>query len=86
MCYDNTYYCYFSGNKGEEKIPLRNALRYFGDGFQISKSLGDRRYWRIPVMDGEFICEDFAYKMKGIGEGNFLILGNNIECVFTQLK
>ena len=71
----------FSGNKGEEKIPLGNALRYFGDGFQISKKLGEKRYWRIPVMDGEFICEDFVYKMKGIGGGNFLILGNNIECV-----
>ncbi len=71
----------FSGNTSEDKIPLGNALRYFGDGFQISKSLGDRRYWRIPVMDGEFICEDFAYKMKGIGGGNFLILGENTECV-----
>lgn len=28
-------------------------------------------------MDGEFICQDYAYESKGIGGGNFLILGNN---------
>ena len=76
----------FAGNIGEDKIPLGNALRYFGDGFQISKKLGERRYWRIPVMDGEFICEDFAYKMKGIGGGNFLILGENIQCVLEAAE
>ena len=32
-------------------------------------------------MDGEFICEEFAYQTKGIGGGNFLILGENIESV-----
>jgi len=71
----------FSGNTGDVKIQLGNALRYFGDGFQISKMIGKKRYWRIPVMDGEFICEEFAYQMKGIGGGNFLILGDNIENV-----
>tara|TARA_B100000963_G_scaffold345269_1_gene349171 strand:+ start:636 stop:1520 length:885 start_codon:yes stop_codon:yes gene_type:complete len=76
----------FSGNKGEDKIPLGNALRYFGDGFQISKNIDNRRFWRIPVMDGEFICEDFAYKMKGIGGGNFLILGENTECVLRAAE
>ena len=69
----------FSGNNGETKIKLGNALRYFGDGYQISKLLGDKRFWRIPVMDGEFMCEDFAYEMKAIGGGNFLILGENRE-------
>ncbi len=76
----------FAGNIGEDKIPLGNALRYFGDGFQISKKLGERRYWRIPVMDGEFVCEDFAYKMKGIGGGNFLILGDNIQYVLEAAE
>ncbi len=71
----------FSGNSGEKKIPLGNSLRYFGDGYQIAKMLGKRRFWRIPVMDGEFLCEDFAYQMNGIGGGNFLILGDNIKSV-----
>ena len=71
----------FSGNISDKKISLGKSLRYFGDGFQISKKVGDKRYWRIPVMDGEFICEEFAYQTKGIGGGNFLILGKDIESV-----
>ena len=34
-------------------------------------------------MDGEFLCEDFAYQMKGIGGGNFLVLGDNLENVLN---
>ena len=71
----------FSGNSGKEKIPLGNALRYFGDGYQIAKVIDDKRYWRIPVMDGEFLCEDYAYQIKGIGGGNFLILGDTMDNV-----
>ena len=76
----------FSGNMSDKKINLGKSLRYFGDGFQIAKKIGDKRYWRIPVMDGEFICEDFAYQMKGIGGGNFLVLGNNIESVLGAVE
>ena len=76
----------FSGNSSADKIPLGNSLRYFGDGYQISKKLDNKRFWRIPVMDGEFICEDFAYQMSGIGGGNFLVLGNNIENVLAAVE
>lgn len=71
----------FSGNSGEKKIKLGNSLRYFGDGYQISKKIGEKRYWRIPVMDGEFICEDYVFEMSGIGGGNFLILGESNRSV-----
>lgn len=67
----------FAGNDGEEKINLGASLRYFGDGFQISKRVGDKRYWRIPVMDGEFLCEEFAYITSAIGGGNIIILGQS---------
>lgn len=67
----------FAGNTGEVKIKLGNSLRFFGDGYQISKKINEKRFWRIPVMDGEFVCEDFAYQMSGIGGGNFLILAKN---------
>ena len=76
----------FSGNMSDKKINLGKSLRYFGDGFQIAKKIGDKRYWRIPVMDGEFICEEYAYQTKGIGGGNFLILGNNIESVLNAAE
>jgi formylmethanofuran--tetrahydromethanopterin N-formyltransferase len=65
----------FAGLEGGASLKLGGALRYFGDGHQISKKLGDRRYWRIPVMDGEFICEDRVGTANAVGGGNFLILG-----------
>lgn len=64
----------FAGIDGEDRLKLGGALRYFGDGFQIAKRFGERRYWRVPVMDGEFICEDTVGLAKGIGGGNLLIL------------
>ena len=54
-------------------LPLGKHLRFFGDGFQKSKRIGDRRYWRIPVMDGEFLVEEACSVAKGVAGGNFLI-------------
>jgi formylmethanofuran--tetrahydromethanopterin N-formyltransferase len=62
---------------GKEWLNLGASLRYFGDGFQISKLIDGKRYWRIPVMEGEFVCEEKAGLMKSIGGGNFLILARD---------
>jgi formylmethanofuran--tetrahydromethanopterin N-formyltransferase len=56
-------------------IQIGGMLRFFGDGFQTSKLLDGKRYWRIPVMDGEFVCEDKFGTVKGVAGGNILILG-----------
>jgi formylmethanofuran--tetrahydromethanopterin N-formyltransferase len=67
--------CY-AGLDGEEALKLGNALRYFGDGWQISKRFGGRRFWRMPVMDGEFLCEATTGLTKqAVGGGNLLIMG-----------
>lgn len=58
----------------DKNIRIGGNLRFFGDGWQASKVLGDRRFWRIPVMDGEFTCEDVFGTVKGVAGGNFLIL------------
>ncbi len=55
-------------------IKIGGNLRFFGDGWQFSKKLEGRRYWRLPVMDGEFTCEDVFGTIKGVAGGNFLIL------------
>ena len=60
-----------------EWLNLGASLRYFGDGYQISKLIDGTRYWRIPVMDGEFVCEEKAGLVKSIGGGNFLILARD---------
>jgi formylmethanofuran--tetrahydromethanopterin N-formyltransferase len=58
-------------------IKVGGKLRRFGDGYQISKLIGDRRFWRVPVMDGEFVCEDEFGTTKAVGGGNILILGES---------
>ncbi len=68
----------FAGIESEDQISLGKHLRYFGDGFQISKVIRDvngmaKRYWRIPVMDGEFLTEETTGMVRAIGGGNFLI-------------
>ncbi len=61
---------------GEARIPLGKTIRYFGDGFQKSKRVGGRRYWRIPVMDGEFLVEHMVHVDKGVGGGNIILQGD----------
>ena len=56
----------------EKRLPLGKSLRYFGDGFQKSKVVGGTRYWRIPVMDGEFFCVESLGIEKGVAGGNII--------------
>src|SRR5438477_7535347 len=70
--------CYNGLPLGKDKtLRVGGNLRFFGDGYQFSKKLDGRRYWRIPVKDGEFTCEDFFGTTKGVAGGNFLILGSS---------
>jgi formylmethanofuran--tetrahydromethanopterin N-formyltransferase len=57
----------------ETKIPLGKKIRFFGDGFQKSKKIAGRRYWRIPVMDGEFLVEDVVGAERGVAGGNIIL-------------
>ena len=64
----------FDGLAGAERtVPLGRSLRYFADGFQASKVIGGQRFWRIPVMEGEFlVCESVGVG-HGVGGGNLVI-------------
>ena len=64
----------FSGFDSGQSIAMGDSIRYFGDGYQIAKRIGDRRFWRIPVMDGEFLCESHTRAQKAVGGGNFLVM------------
>ncbi|MGH8676956.1 MAG: formylmethanofuran--tetrahydromethanopterin N-formyltransferase, partial [Burkholderiales bacterium] len=63
----------YAGIEGEP-INLGKNLRFFGDGYQISKVIGGIRYWRVPVMDGEFLCQETTGMVRAVGGGNFLVL------------
>lgn len=71
----------FSGIEGDPetvtRIGLGKNLRFFGDGYQISKRFGGKRYWRVPVMDGEFLTEETTGMVRAIGGGNFLVLAES---------
>jgi formylmethanofuran--tetrahydromethanopterin N-formyltransferase len=69
--------CY-AGTEGTTRLKVGAGIRIFGDGHQTAKRLGDRRFWRIPVMDGEFVCEHDTGAVEGaVGGGNLLFLGRD---------
>ena len=65
--------CFNGLSDAVETIPLGKHLRFFGDGYQKSKKISADRYWRIPVMDGEFLVEDRAGIAKGVAGGNIIL-------------
>ncbi len=67
----------FNGLAAEKTVAVGGKLRYFGDGFQSSKLIDGRRFWRVPVMDGEFVIEEEFGMQKSVGGGNFLILAES---------
>jgi formylmethanofuran--tetrahydromethanopterin N-formyltransferase len=73
-CATTAVYNGIPGDPGKS-VRIGGQLRYFGDGWQISKQHDGRRFWRIPTMDGEFLCEDSFGTVKGVAGGNLLILG-----------
>jgi formylmethanofuran--tetrahydromethanopterin N-formyltransferase len=78
--------CY-GGLAGEETLKLGSALRFFGDGWQISKRFAGKHYWRVPVMDGEFVCEATTGLTKdAVGGGNLLIMGRSAETTLAAAE
>ena len=68
----------FAGLDGAERLPLGDALRYFGDGWQIAKRFDGKRIWRVPVMDGEFVCDaSTGLTKQAVGGGNLLLLARS---------
>jgi formylmethanofuran--tetrahydromethanopterin N-formyltransferase len=59
----------------DKRFRVGGALRYFGDGWQSSRKIDQKRFWRIPVMDGEFLCEDEFASASAVAGGNLLICG-----------
>jgi formylmethanofuran--tetrahydromethanopterin N-formyltransferase len=68
----------FNGLSADDEVTVGGRLRYFGDGWQASKLLGGRRYWRIPVMEGEFLVEERFGIVEGVGGGNIIILAEDV--------
>ena len=69
----------FNGLTGKRTLNVGSSLRYFGDGFQKKTMVGNRRCWKIPVMEGNFIVEDGFGAMEAVAGGNFMIFAQTQE-------
>jgi formylmethanofuran--tetrahydromethanopterin N-formyltransferase len=63
----------------DETPDVGGQLRFFGDGYQASKLLDGRRYWRVPVMEGEFLVEERFGAVAGVAGGNIIIFARDAE-------
>ena len=68
----------YAGIAEGEAVALGKNLRFFGDGWQTAKVIAGTRYWRIPVMDGEFVAQETtAVTKNAVGGGNLLLLARD---------
>ena len=67
----------FAGLAEGEPVALGKNLRFFGDGWQTAKVIQGVRYWRVPVMDGEFVAQETTAVVKAVGGGNLLLLARD---------
>ncbi len=73
----------YAGLEDGEAVALGKNLRFFGDGWQISKMIDGKRYWRVPVMDGEFVAQETTAVMKAVGGGNLLLLARDTDAALA---
>jgi formylmethanofuran--tetrahydromethanopterin N-formyltransferase len=78
--------CFDGLPEAAERVVVGGALRHFGDRFQSSKFLEGHRYWRIPVMEGEFLVQEAFGVQKAIGGGNFLILAADQDAALAAAE
>jgi formylmethanofuran--tetrahydromethanopterin N-formyltransferase len=72
--------------EADDRGPLGGHIRFFGDGFEKSKVIDGRRFWRIPVMDGEFLAEETLGIEKGVGGGNFILQARSLEAALAAAR
>ena len=78
--------CYDGLPTAPDRVGVGSALRFFGDGFQASQVIGGERFWRIPVMEGEFLVQEKFGMVKGVGGGNFLILARSADAALASAE
>jgi len=76
----------YAGIAEGEAVALGKNLRFFGDGWQISKVVAGVRYWRVPVMDGEFVAQETTAVVKAVGGGNLLLLARDTDTALAAAE
>jgi len=76
----------FAGLSDGEPVALGKNLRFFGDGWQTAKVINGVRYWRVPVMDGEFVAQETTPVIKSVGGGNLLLLARDTDTALAAAE
>jgi formylmethanofuran--tetrahydromethanopterin N-formyltransferase len=61
----------------KRRLKVGRSLRYFGDGFERKRIVADRKVWKIPVMEGDFVVEDRFGVAEAVAGGNFLMMARD---------
>src|SRR5262245_56841095 len=78
--------CFDGLPEAPDRVAVGSALKFFGDGFQASKVINGERFWRIPVMEGEFVVQEKFGMQEAVGGGNFLILAETVEAALEAAE
>lgn len=70
----------------KRRLKVGRSLRLFGDGFQKKATVADRKVWKLPVMEGDFIVEDMFGAAEAVAGGNFLILAETQEAALKAAE
>jgi formylmethanofuran--tetrahydromethanopterin N-formyltransferase len=76
----------FNGLDAEDTVDVGGQLRFFGDGYQASKVLDGQRYWRVPVMEGEFLVQERFGVVEGVAGGNIIMLGRDADSALRSAE
>jgi len=60
----------------EKQFDTGFKLKFFGDGFETETTIGGRKAYKIPMMQGDFITEHSIGAQEGIAGGNFFIMAD----------
>ncbi len=63
--------------EAEKQFDMGYKLKFFADGYESETSIGGRKAYKIPMMQGDFIAEHNIGAQDGIAGGNFIILAEN---------
>jgi len=61
----------------EAKDRFYTRMHYFGDRYEERCVVGNRKCWKIPVMEGWYTGEERFGLVKGIAGGNFLVMAED---------
>lgn len=85
-CFDAGFPEYPSDHEGLSKFVVGGNLKFFGDGYEYSDDISGKGFWRVPMMDGEFLVQEEFTMAKTVGGGNFIILAESVESALKSAE